>query len=253
MAHAPRQVQLCLTSLAAPPPPPRPLTTLAGGPVLRCALAQGLLLPVVVFVGFAVSARTGADAALKGPAAQHLSTGGGRGGGHNQNHEPRGPAPQPCEPYSPSPPTSQRGILTSQGVKAELAAPLGHQVPCRPPKAQLLLRQPLQPGAGGPSLLKLTSRARIIPYHAPDSCAAPSSTAPSPCRASPTPHARQTHSRVSRVMMMRMGRRFMPPTQLLLHMKLYRMVVNSVPTCTWGGGCQPAGPKPLRWGSQAGS
>ena len=35
--------------------------------------------------------------------------------------------------------------------------------------------------------------------------------------------------------MMRMGRRFMPPTQLLLHMKLYRMVVNSVPTCTQGG------------------
>ena len=41
-------------------------------------------------------------------------------------------------------------------------------------------------------------------------------------------------------MMMRMGRRFMPPTQLLLHMKLYRMVVNSVPTYTqekWGDGC----------------
>lgn len=32
--------------------------------------------------------------------------------------------------------------------------------------------------------------------------------------------------------MMRMGLLFMPPTQLLLHMKLYRMVVNSVPTCT---------------------
>lgn len=33
--------------------------------------------------------------------------------------------------------------------------------------------------------------------------------------------------------MTRMGLRFMPPTQLLLHMKLYRMVVNSVPTCPW--------------------
>lgn len=41
----------------------------------------------------------------------------------------------------------------------------------------------------------------------------------------------KTHSLVSRVMMMRMGLLFMPPTQLLLHMKLYRMVVNSVPTC----------------------
>lgn len=48
-------------------------------------------------------------------------------------------------------------------------------------------------------------------------------------------HARTVHttySRVSRVMMMRMGLRFMPPTQLLLHMKLYKMVVNSVPTCS---------------------
>lgn len=39
-----------------------------------------------------------------------------------------------------------------------------------------------------------------------------------------------TYSLVSKVMMMRMGLLFMPPTQLLLHMKLYRMVVNSVPT-----------------------
>lgn len=39
-----------------------------------------------------------------------------------------------------------------------------------------------------------------------------------------------TYSLVSRVTMMRMGRRFMPPTQLLLHMKLYKTVVNSVPT-----------------------
>lgn len=40
----------------------------------------------------------------------------------------------------------------------------------------------------------------------------------------------KTYSLVSRVIMMRMGLLFMPPTQLLLHMKLYRMVVNSVPT-----------------------
>lgn len=39
-----------------------------------------------------------------------------------------------------------------------------------------------------------------------------------------------TYSLVSKVMMMRMGLLFMPPTQLLLHMKLYRIVVNSVPT-----------------------
>ena len=31
--------------------------------------------------------------------------------------------------------------------------------------------------------------------------------------------------------MMRIGRLFIPPTQLELHMKLYRIVVNSVPTC----------------------
>lgn len=54
---------------------------------------------------------------------------------------------------------------------------------------------------------------------------------PRPASLLPIPRA-ATHSRVSSVMMMRMGRRFMPPTQLLLHMKLYRMVVNSVPTYT---------------------
>lgn len=52
--------------------------------------------------------------------------------------------------------------------------------------------------------------------------------------------------------MMRMGRRFMPPTQLLLHMKLYRMVVNSVPTCRRRGReklcCQHVGPSPQGWG-----
>lgn len=45
-------------------------------------------------------------------------------------------------------------------------------------------------------------------------------------------HVLPTYSLVSKVMMMRMGLLFMPPTQLLLHMKLYRMVVNSVPTCS---------------------
>lgn len=39
-----------------------------------------------------------------------------------------------------------------------------------------------------------------------------------------------SYSLVSRVTMMRMGRRFIPPTQLELHMKLYSIVVNSVPT-----------------------
>lgn len=50
---------------------------------------------------------------------------------------------------------------------------------------------------------------------------------------------------------MRMGRRFMPPTQLLLHMKLYRMVVNSVPTCTQGGKeavVSAGGLNPQAWG-----
>lgn len=40
-----------------------------------------------------------------------------------------------------------------------------------------------------------------------------------------------SYSLVSRVTMMRMGRLFIPPTQLELHMKLYKIVVNSVPTC----------------------
>lgn len=39
-----------------------------------------------------------------------------------------------------------------------------------------------------------------------------------------------SHSLVSKVTMMRMGRLFIPPTQLELHMKLYKIVVNSVPT-----------------------
>lgn len=39
-----------------------------------------------------------------------------------------------------------------------------------------------------------------------------------------------SYSLVSKVTMMRMGRRFIPPTQLELHMKLYKIVVNSVPT-----------------------
>ncbi len=40
-----------------------------------------------------------------------------------------------------------------------------------------------------------------------------------------------THSWVSRLMIVRMGRRFIPPMQLLLHIKLYNTVVNSAPSC----------------------
>lgn len=39
-----------------------------------------------------------------------------------------------------------------------------------------------------------------------------------------------SYSLVSSVTMMRIGRLFIPPTQLELHMKLYKIVVNSVPT-----------------------
>lgn len=38
------------------------------------------------------------------------------------------------------------------------------------------------------------------------------------------------YSLVSKVTMMRIGRLFIPPTQLELHIKLYKIVVNSVPT-----------------------
>lgn len=39
-----------------------------------------------------------------------------------------------------------------------------------------------------------------------------------------------SYSLVSKVTMMRIGRLFIPPTQLELHIKLYKIVVNSVPT-----------------------
>lgn len=70
---------LCPASVSRTPPtasssPRRLLTALAGSPVLGGALIQGLLLPVVVLIGFSVATRTGADAALEGPAAQHLPT-----------------------------------------------------------------------------------------------------------------------------------------------------------------------------------
>lgn len=78
------------------------LTALAGGPALSRTLVQGLLLTVVVLVGFAVSARTGTDAALEGPAAQHLPA----VREHSRNREP--PAPPPPSPALPPrlPPTS---------------------------------------------------------------------------------------------------------------------------------------------------
>lgn len=40
-----------------------------------------------------------------------------------------------------------------------------------------------------------------------------------------------THSCVSRVIMLRMGLRFMPPIQLLLHMKFNKTVDPSEPSC----------------------
>lgn len=46
----------------------------------------------------------------------------------------------------------------------------------------------------------------------------------------PLPRRSLTHSGVSRVKMVRMGRRFMPPMHELLHIKLRRMVVISEPS-----------------------
>lgn len=60
-----------------PPPMPwprAPLTTFAGSPVLGGTFIQSLLLPVMVFVSFAVTAGTGTDATLERPTAQDLST-----------------------------------------------------------------------------------------------------------------------------------------------------------------------------------
>lgn len=82
--------------LPSAPWPGAPLTTLAGGRILGGTLVQGLLFAVVVLIGFAVSARTGTDTALKGPAAQHLST----VGGHSQNSELWSP-PQPAHHSHP--------------------------------------------------------------------------------------------------------------------------------------------------------
>lgn len=65
----------CIQLHPLPTPWPRaPLTTLAGSPVLGGTFIQSLLLPVMVFISFAVTARTCADATLERPAAQYLST-----------------------------------------------------------------------------------------------------------------------------------------------------------------------------------
>lgn len=72
------------------------LTALAGSTVLGGALVQDLLLPVVVLIGFSVSARTGTDATLEGPAAQHLSA--VRGTASTVSFGP----PEPCPPFSAS-------------------------------------------------------------------------------------------------------------------------------------------------------
>lgn len=113
-------------------------------------------------------------------------------------------------------------------VRTERPAAPGLQVPPSSPCSQGRshpLRGTPADSPGAAPLLALG----LSPHQAPEA------QAPGPV---PHPTA-ATHSRASSVMMMRMGRRFMPPTQLLLHMKLYRMVVNSVPTYTGevGEGC----------------
>lgn len=45
----------------------------------------------------------------------------------------------------------------------------------------------------------------------------------------------RTHSAVSRVRMVRMGRRFMPPMHELLHMKRSKIVLISEPSCNTQG------------------
>lgn len=79
------------------PRPGAPLTTFAGSPVLGGAFIQSLLLPVMVFIGLSVTARTGADATLERPPAQYLSTVGWAQG----DCEPEGPLltlPPFCRP-----------------------------------------------------------------------------------------------------------------------------------------------------------
>lgn len=149
------------------PWPGAPRTTFTGSPILCGTLIQGLLLPVVVFIGFAVTARAGTDATLERPAAQHLST----VGWTQHNYELRGPLltmATPCRPHR-----TGLGVECPQRTASPLCV---HDMPPR-----VLAQVPC-----------------------------PTSTILSP----------QTHSRVSRVMITRMGLRFMPPTQLLLHMKL---------------------------------
>jgi len=61
-----------------PEPPPSPgtgLTALVGVAVFGCALVQGLLLSVMVFISFPVSAGTGTDPSLERPPAEDLATG----------------------------------------------------------------------------------------------------------------------------------------------------------------------------------
>lgn len=170
---------LALTVRSCPPPlplPRAPLTALAGGPALGSTLIEGLLLAVVVFICFAVSARTGTDAALKGPAAQHLSTVQGTA----RTVSSRGP---------PSPPAlNPMGLaLMGSGLRAQLLQ--DSRSPASLPGWCLPL-QPLQPlpahGLQGPSP-NLPPRPAPLLGHGCLPSKTPRSTGPNPCAPTPPP------------------------------------------------------------------
>lgn len=145
---------LALTVQSCPPPlplPRAPLTTLAGSPALGSTLIEGLLLTVVVFICFAVSARTGTDAALERPAAQHLSAVKGTA----RTVSSRGlPSPHALNPTGLA--------LMGPGLRAESTAAPGHQVSCLPPR---VVPAPAAPPSTWPArpLPKLASRASTPP------------------------------------------------------------------------------------------
>lgn len=251
-------------SSALSPPPPLPaeaLTAFVGVAVLSCALVQGLLLSVMVFIGFPVPARTGADPPLERSPSEDLAAGRGEqlvtccclGSASWLSPAPCGPA-QKADQQNAFPPLHGNGLLAPEVWSTgspSAAASWGKRSSWGRGRLQLLEERPTLGWVPSPSVPALGRAGATM---SPSPGGAPCGEG-SFLRDPSSPPA--THSLVSRVMMMRMGLLFIPPTQLLLHMKLYRMVVNSVPTCPegkagaehggMGGRGRPGPPRPQHW------
>lgn len=170
---------------------------------ILCAVGD-LLLADAVLVCFAISAWASADASFKTSAAQDLPTG-ERGERKCQMAAQMGASSIPqlhtrlCTDR-PKPPIAQSGCLRCWAIST-----------CKDLKNILW-----------PFTLNCSKEHAMVPW---------AENEPEGNLSSKGLHSGYvTYSLVSSVTMMRIGRRFIPPTQLLLHMKLYKTVVNSVPT-----------------------